>query len=301
MQKLPPFAARAEQTIALMDAAVKANESDAFRTGFLVELPAEGELFVTGDLHGNGGNLRRIIELADLSRFSRRHLVLQELVHETETAAEVCNSYRLVEMAARLKVTFPGQVHLLLGNHEFSEILDLEIGKHGRELNSAFQEGVRTAYGPRSGDVQSAYRRFWRSCPLAVRTGNRLLVCHSSPRMEKAPELDLNYLRTATSEQVFQRKSPIFALLWGRDYRPGAADEFARRMDADLLLVGHTACKQGMHAPNGRHVILDCKDMEACYALLPLDRPLTHQEVLAATRRLYPSAPEAERGMTNGE
>ncbi len=294
MQKLPPFASRAEQTIALMDAAVKANESDAFRTGFLVELPAEGELFVTGDLHGNSGNLRRIIELADLAQFAHRHLVLQELVHETETENEVCNSYRLVEMAARLKVTFPGQVHLLLGNHEFSEILDLEIGKHGRELNSAFEEGVYTAYGPHCEEVQAAYRRFWRSCPLALRTGNRLFVCHSSPRMEKATELDLVYLRHAKPEQVFQRKSPVFALLWGRDYRPWAADDFARRMDSDLLLVGHTACKQGMHAPNSRHIILDCKDLEACYALLPLDHPLTQQEVLAATRRLYPLSPEPE-------
>lgn len=288
----PPYDARAEQTMALMAAAVRANESDLFRTGLLVELPAGGEVMVTGDLHGNAGNLRRIVELADLARHGNRHLVLQELVHETDAEAEVCGSYRLVEMAARLKTTFPGQAHLLLGNHEFAEMLGLEIGKFGRELNGAFLEGVRAAYGPRADEVHKAYIRFWRSCPVAARTRNRIFICHSTPRAEKAAGLDLNYLRSATPDEAFHRNSPVFAMLWGRDYRPGTAEEFARRMEADVLLVGHTACAQGVQSPNARHVILDCTDAGGCYALLPLDRPVTRDDALAAARRLYPATAE---------
>lgn len=273
--------------IALMDAATKANQGDSFRSGFLIDLPARGEVMVTGDLHGNTANLRRIVQIANLQRFRDRHLILQELVHELDSITEVCRSYRLIEMAARLKTTFPNQVHILLGNHEFSELLSLEIGKRGRELNSAFRDGVEVAYGFRSEDVIKAYHRFWRSCPLAIHTENRLLISHSTPHMDKSAPFSLDYFRKVPPAEVFLREGPVFSLLWGRDYRPEAAEAFAQRMSADVLLVGHTACKEGMHVPNARHVILDCKDLEGRYVLLPLTAPLTQAEVVSSVQKLY--------------
>jgi hypothetical protein len=277
----------ADLAIALMDAATRANLNDSCRRGFLIELPALGEVMVTGDLHGHTANLRRITQLANLQRFRDRHLILQELVHELDSITDVCRSYRLLEMAARLKTTFPHQVHVLLGNHEFSELLNLEIGKRGRELNSAFREGVEVAYGFRGEDVIKAYHRFWRSCPLAVHTENRLFISHSTPRMEKGEAFNLEYFRKVTPAEVFQREGPIFSLLWGRDYRPEAAEAFAERMQADVLMVGHTACKEGLHVPNARHVILDCKDLDGRYALLPLTARQTQAEVLARVHKLY--------------
>ena len=276
-----------DQTIALMDEAARANRADPFVSGFLVELPAEGEVMVTGDVHGHYGHLRRIVKLANLARHRQRHLVLQELVHELSGSDEVCRSYRLVETAARLKVLFPSQVHALLGNHELSELLDLEIGRKGRELNVAFDEGGRVAYGDRWDEVKSAYRRFWESSPLAVRTQNRIFISHSTPRLKKMGDLCPDYLRHAPPGEVFDCESPAYAMLWGRDYSAEAAEEFARRMDVDVLVVGHTRCDDGLLVPNGRHVVVDCKDFEGRYLLLPLDRPLAQQEVVSHARRLY--------------
>ena len=276
-----------DNVIALMESAAAANRASAFRSGFLIELPPEGEVFVTGDLHGNQGNLQRIIEVANLPRYRHRYLILQELVHELTGEEDVCRSHRLVELAARLKVMFPGQVYVLLGNHEFSEILDLAIGKEGRELNVAFDTGGHTAYGGRWNEVKDAYQRFWRTSPVAIRTSNGLFISHSTPRLQKMGKLNLDYLRRASPEQVFQRNSPVFNMLWGRDYSVEAADEFARRMRAEVLIVGHTACEDGFRVPNKRHIVLDCKDFDGRYLLLPLDRPLTQPDVLPHTRRLY--------------
>ena len=277
----------ADHAIALMDEATRANRADPFLSGFIVELPNEGEVLITGDLHGHRGNFQRIVEIADLPRYHQRHLVLQELVHDLATGSEVCRSYRLVETVARLKARFPSQVHVLLGNHEFSELLSLEIGKQGRELTVAFDDGGRAAYGDRWQEVKDGYRRFWETSPLAVRTQNRLFVSHSTPRMEKIGDLSLDYLRHATPSDILERNGPVFSMLWGRDYRPRAAEEFAQRVDADILIVGHTPCEDGVLAPNGRHVVLDCKDFDGRYLLLPLDRPLTQQDVLTFARRLY--------------
>ena len=213
-----------------MDEAAAANRSDTSQTGFLVELPSRGDVLVSGDLHGNRRNLDRIINRANLPRFRERHLVVQELVHETEGKSERCRSYRLVEMVARLKVSFPEQVHVLLGNHEFAEVVDLPIGKRGRELNSAFAAGLEAAYGERWREVKEAYCRFWRSCTLAVRTPNRIFIVHSTPRLEKMADLDLAYLRRVSAKEVFRRRGAVFPMLWGRDYRPEAARAFAESL-----------------------------------------------------------------------
>jgi hypothetical protein len=268
-------------------AAAQANRADPFRSGFLIHLPSEGELLVTGDLHGNAGNLQRILQVADLGRCPQRHLVLQELVHEVESVDETCRSYRVVEIAAQLKCAYPNQVHLLIGNHEMAECLRLEIGKRGRGLNAAFDEGLRAAYGDGWEAVKEAYREFWTSSPLAVHTSNGLFVSHSTPRLDRMDDLSLEYLQTATVSDAFRRDGPVFAMLWDRDYRPQAAEAFARRMQAEVLLVGHTACADGMRVPNHRHIILDSKDMEGRYALLPLDRELDQRRVLAYVHRLY--------------
>jgi hypothetical protein len=277
----------ADHTIPLIVAATQATRADPFQSGFLIELPSEGELLVTGDVHGNGGNLQRILQVADLGRCPQRHLILQELVHEVEAVDDTCRSYRLVEIAAQLKCAYPKQAHILLGNHEFSECLRLEIGKRGRELNQAFDEGLRAAYGEGWEEVKDAYREFWTSSPLAVRTSNGLFVSHSTPRLDHMDDLTLDYLRTATVADAFRREGPIFAMLWDRDYRPQAAEAFARRMQAEVLVVGHTACADGMRVPNHRHIILDSKDLEGRYALLPLDRELDQRRVLAYVHRLY--------------
>ena len=67
-------------------------------------------------------------------------------------------------------------------------------------------------------------------------------------------------------------------MLWDRDYRPESAECFAQRMQAEVLIVGHTACPEGLRIPNDRHIILDCKDMDGRYALLPLDRELGQRQ-----------------------
>jgi hypothetical protein len=285
-----------DQTIPLIKAAAQANRNDPFRSGFLIHLPSEGELLVTGDLHGNGGNLQRILEIANLERRPGRHLVLQELVHEVESVDDICRSYRVVEIAAQLKCAYPNQVHILLGNHEVAECIRLEIGKHGRELIEAFDEGLRAAYGDAWEAVKEAYREFWISSPLAVRTSNGLFVSHSTPRLERMDGLSLEYLQTADVADAFRCDGPVFAMLWDRDYRAEAAEAFAQRMQAQVLLVGHTACRDGLRVPNKRHIILDSKDMEGRYALLPLDRDLDQRQVLAFVHRLYPERGGREIG-----
>ena len=52
------------------------------RRGQVVSLDDADEVLVAGDLHGNQENFRRLLQLADLARAPRRHLVLQPTFRE---------------------------------------------------------------------------------------------------------------------------------------------------------------------------------------------------------------------------
>ena len=283
-------AERAETAIALVKQAAQRNREMPGRTGALLELPSEGEVLVAGDLHGNRGNFYRLVELAHLQRHRHRHLVVQEVVHTLVSGEDLDQSWQLVEMAARTKTIFPAQFHYLLGNHEFAEVLDLEVGRRGRGMNAGFADGLRAAYGEQWREVRAAYCEFWRSCPIVIHTPNRLFIGHATPRLNKIDGLDLEYLRNVEEEEIFRRHSPVFNMVWGRDYRPEVADTFAEKMDADLLIVGHTPCDNGVNAPNHRHVVLDTTSMDGKCALLPLGKPLSQMAALKRVRRLYGQA-----------
>jgi hypothetical protein len=193
-------------------------------------------------------------------------------------------------MAARLKGAFPDRVHLLFGNHEMAELCGIEIAKQGSDLNERFRAGLAEAYGDRAGEVMAAYKDLWRSLPLAARTRHGVFICHSTPRLVKMSPFSLSWFRDAASCDRRERNSPVYDLVWGRDHTHVAADEFARRVECEVMIVGHTPCETGYESPNTRHVILDSKDDNGVYVVLPLDRPLSHYDVLRRIRRLHPAA-----------
>jgi len=279
----------AERVIARMRDAAAANLADAFRVGSLIELPPEGDAMVVGDLHGNQENFEAVLRVADLARNPKRHLILQELVHDLDVEHNRhCRSWQLVELAAGVKVTNPHRVHVLLGNHEIAELCGLAVAKNGSDLNTRFAEGVRFAYGGRAQEVLEAYRQFWSTMPLAASTRFGVFISHSTPNRTKMEPFSRAWFRKPASWRDLGRRSPAFSLVWGRDYRQETADEFAQRVESEVLLVGHTPCKKGFDAPNTRHIILDSKDAGGAYAMLALARPVTREEILASVGKLAP-------------
>ena len=270
-----------------MEEGAEANLSDPFLRGALVELPEGGEALVAGDLHGNQKNYEQLLRIADLGRCADRRLILQELAHDHDPDRGLSDrSWQLVEMGARLKAAFPDRVHLIMGNHEFAEVCGLPILKSGCDMNERFARGVRSAYGERAGEVMAAYQAFWRTMPLAARTVHGVFICHSTPGLDRMGEVDLGWLRASATAERLDRSSPAFDLIWGRDYRPEAADEIARRVECDVLLVGHTSCRDGYRTPNHRHVILDSKDSRGVCVLIPLTGGLSQAEVVGRIRRI---------------
>jgi hypothetical protein len=136
------------KTKSLMKKAARLNLDDPLREGAVVHLPPRGEALFTGDLHGAKENMSRIIDIADLDTFFDRHLILQEVVHNIQFGLiDRDISFRVLERVAQLKVDFPDRVHVIMGNHELSELTGKKILKENHMLNKMFAEGIKSTYG----------------------------------------------------------------------------------------------------------------------------------------------------------
>jgi hypothetical protein len=258
------------------------------RKGRIVTPREATEVLVGGDLHGNLENFQRLMILADLANQPHRHLVLQEAIHGPFHYPEGGDkSHQLLDLLAALTCQFPGRVHYLLGNHEVAQALDRPVGKGDELHNSLFRQGVEAAYRSRATEVYAAYLRLWATAPLVLRTSNRLFISHSLPARKWSASFDLACLeKDVTEPETLQPGGSGHALLWGRDTQADHVAWFLARVDADLLVTGHTPCDHGFEVPNERQVILDCTGTPASYALIPTDRSLTHSGLLSCVHSL---------------
>lgn len=272
-----------------MRQATRANYRDRYRRGCLVELPARGELLVTGDLHGHKRNFDRIVEIADLAAHPSRHVILQEVIHQMGSwKRDRDMSFVVLEKVASLKAQFPDQVHVLMGNHELAELQGRVLYKDGRMLNSLFDRGILASYGADGRQVKESYKRFFRSMALGAVTRTNIFMCHSIPEERFVREFDRSFFVEDFATLYRSRRQLVEELVWGRDFSSELAETFARQIDAEVLIIGHEPCDEGHHVPNPRTVILDSKDERGCCCWLRLNQPYSQKGVVKNIKRLNP-------------
>ena len=263
------------------------------RRGGLVTLgESTAEVMVVGDLHGNIPAFRQVLAVADLARCSDRHLVLQELVHGNRHYPEDRGdkSHQLVDVVAALICQFPDRVHLILGNHELSELTGRPIAKAGVPLNALFRQGIATAYAPADSEVYAAYLALFAALPLAVRTPNRVFLCHTVPNPDDMESFDPAIFEAETWPEVaMARHGAVYAITWGRNTDPENVDRFAGLVDADWFITGHQPCDDGFRQANHRQIIVDGTDPYPAYCLFPVKSPVTIESLMAGVRVFTPA------------
>lgn len=263
------------------------------RKGGLVRLDEAEEVMVVGDLHGNIPAFRKFLELAALDANPGRHLVLQELVHGKRMYPDDAGdrSHQLVDVVCALKCQYPERVHLILGNHELSELTDRPIAKNGVALNVLFRQGIETAYGAMADAIYAAYLELFAALPLACRTSNRVFLCHTIPEARDVETFDPAVLDAdAWPAEWTARRGPVYAITWGRDTEPDAVDRFAQAVDADFFVTGHQPCDEGFRQANHRQIIVDGTDPYPASCLFPARGEISIERLLAGTKALAPDS-----------
>src|SRR3982751_4284531 len=196
-----------DQVVETLGAAADENRMEPLRHEQVVNLPAEGDLWMTGDLHDHRRNFDKLIKAADLGGNPQRHLILHELIHGDHydaTGAE--ESWITLYRAAELKCDFPAQVHFLLANHDLAQIHGEGIMKAGLSVCEAFNAGVKRDFGDRRNSVQVAITEFLLSFPLAARTQTAIFFSHSMPPDDRMDDFDFTIFdRPLTGNDYLRR------------------------------------------------------------------------------------------------
>jgi len=128
---------------------------------------------------------------------------------------------------------------------------------------------------------------FLRSCPLAARVSQGVFISHSIPDAVGVRGFDPSIFDRQLGDVEFLERSPLFELVWGRDYRQANAEVFAQMVGANVLINGHEPCTGvGYSVPNDIQVILDCCSEMASYVLLSTGRQWTQSTVIEQIRNL---------------
>lgn len=261
----------AEHAIEVFSNATEENSLCSFRQNQVIYLPAEGEVWMTGDLHDHRRNFDKLIKAADLANNPRRHLVLHELIHGDRIDESGCDgSWEMLYKAAELKCDYPSQVHFLLANHDLAQIYGEGIMKNGMSVCEAFTAGLKRDFGDRTTTVSVAISEFQLSLPLAIRTGNGLFFCHSLPANSEIPIFDYSVFdRALTGADYRRRTGAAYQLIWGRNINPAAVEQFADTLGVSIIVTGHQPQDTGYAINGQRHLIIASDHNQGVF--LPID------------------------------
>ncbi len=237
--------------------AAELNRDHPQRTGSVIDLPDQGHMLITGDLHDHRVNFEKALRLANLADKPGNHLLLQEMIHGEKLVNGMDLSYRMSAETAAMQIRFPHRVHVLLSNHELAQVNGEDISKHGVSSIEAFYTGLSHVFGDETDRVHEAFAQWVRSLPLAVRCANGLFVAHSLPASRKRNDFDPMCLtRELSDDDLYGPDGSAHLMVWGRVIGQEWAEDLATMWNTHLFILGHQHAEMGYELLGDTMVIL---------------------------------------------
>lgn len=287
MLRLAGMKVSADDFTELLETAREENKLCPKREHQLVSLPAQGEVWMTGDIHDHRTNLDKFIKAADLGNHPDRHVILHELIHGDHIDANGAeDSWISLYRAAQLKLDFPNQVHFLLANHDLAQVFGEGIMKGGLSVCEAFHQGLKRDFPERYHFIEAAISEFLLSMPLAIRTPNGLWFSHSLPRDSEIDSFDYGVFdRKLTGDDYKRRTGAAYQLIWGRGVSPEGAARFADRVKAKLIVTGHQPQEMGYAVNGDRHLIIASDHNQGVFLPLRLDHDYSMDDLVSRLKK----------------
>ena len=273
----------AERVIEAFESAKEENGLDRYRSGQVVTLPPDHEVWMTGDIHDHRTNFKKLLAAAKLDENPTRHLVLHELVHGDHFDNEGReDSWKMLFQAAELKCDFPDQVHFLMANHDLAQIHGEGIMKAGLSVCEAFNKAIKRDFPGHDLSVQVAITEFLLSLPLAIRCPNGLWFSHSLPADDQIEAFDYGVFEREplTTPDYKKRVGPVYQLIWGRKFTDNGVAAFAEKVDARLFVTGHQPQESGSTTVGDRLLIVDSSHNQGVFLPLSTSEEYENAEVL---------------------
>lgn len=250
------------------------NRNDPRRNACVIELPEQGKLLATGDIHDNTPALQRIIKQAKLDASPHHHLVLHELIHGRTRVNGMDLSIRTLARACAIKCAYPEQVCFLLSNHELAQRRQEHVFKEGDSDIDAFNNGLDHLYDDAASTVHDAFDDYVDSLPLATRCANGIMVAHSLPSPRKIEAFDKSVLDRPLSDDDYESAGSATLMVWGRHQNQRIAQELADAWHVNTFILGHQHAEMGWEEK--AHNILILASDHGHGVCLPIDLSQTY-------------------------
>lgn len=282
-----------QSVVDAFDAGAGACLSAACRRGSIDVIGPPGTLIATGDLHDNPISFERLLRLAGLDSPRAdhpRHLLLHEIIHSDRLINGMDFSYRALARAAALKAQHPEHVHILLANHELSQVVGAGIIKDGVRVVEAFNQGVEYVFGDDAPRVNEAIGRFIRALPLALRAecpNGHVLCAHSLPAPWGMQRFDPGVLSRPLQESDYEpRQGAAHLMVWGRGYDAEQLEDLVERWGVSLFVLGHEKAENGVRFIPPNAIVLNSDHDRAVYLPIDLSHAPTPEQAMANVRSL---------------
>ena len=260
----------AEAVEDLFRSAAEALRNAPCRKGAVHHLPATGHLLITGDLHDHLDHWHRIMHTAQLDASPENHVLLQELIHGERLVNGMDFSFRMLARVATAVLTWPGQVHPILGNHELAQFTRRPVSKGAGNSVELFEDAVDWVFGDDADAVIEAMDDFFSAMPLGVRTERGLLCTHSLPDAARMSGFDPSVLERELVPEDYQGLTgSAWMLTWGRRHDPDVLDSLADRWNIDMFCIGHQSVPEGIREDGPRLVAINSDHARG--VIVPLD------------------------------
>ena len=164
----------------------------------------------------------------------------------------------MLAKVAKLIEQYPGQVHVMLANHELAQAFDQLVSKGAGENTALFRAGLDFIFGHQADIVDQAIRVFIRALPLAVKTENGLMCSHSLPSVFDMKSFDTEILDRDLEERDYAlRSGSAWQMTWGRKQNPEQLAALAATWGVKVFIAGHAAVPEGAVAAGPQLVLIN--------------------------------------------
>jgi serine/threonine-protein phosphatase PP1 catalytic subunit len=201
----------------------------------LIELPLQGKALIITDLHGNLEDYGRYMEIWKEFKDKNNHLILTgDFIYSCD---EDDGSLKIIKS---LKKHFEHEknFHILLGNHEWAQIIGESVYKCGLNQTRTFENLVNKKYGIEADHKMDSYIDLFKKLAIAVKTENKVLISHAGPSKHLKSEDDIKNI----SENDYSRNWVLYEMVWNRNMECSRnyLDPFLQHFNCNASIVGHT-------------------------------------------------------------
>lgn len=217
------------------------HEDSLGNPGCLLELPDHITPILVGDLHAQLDNLLTILSenafMECLERGTAALIVMGDAVHQEQPGRleEMDSSLLIMDLIFRLKVTYPGQVFFIVGNHDG---FHHELMKQGIPQGLLWEKHVSATRGE---TYREQLQLFYQLSPLVILTRD-FIACHAGPPRRKISRetlIDAHQFPDIVHDLTWSRiKTPAFPA----GYTRSDVRQFRKGLEVDSetpLIVGH--------------------------------------------------------------